>query len=315
MGSVINLLRTLGKEFLPRLPLFGRWFSGVFRLRKARFVRREKIVELRALRDVARVWCRRIADARACPDNADIPRVPDAGRIVDGNIIMHNGLRVAYGTYGTGDTKHLMQLLEENGGVHEPQEEKVFQQVLPLMPSGAVMLELGAYWGFYSLWFKSRVEKASCFLVEPVWANLNAGRLNFALNGLPATFINGFVGPRYRRQVFRAPVVTVDWLMREHRLEKVHLLHCDVQGYEREVLEGAEQAVRQRRIDWIFISTHSNQLHADCRTWLVKRDWEVVADANLEETHSVDGLLVAHRIGLEVRPLRSITCKSTVAYG
>jgi hypothetical protein len=310
MGSAVtNLLRILAKRILPRLPLFGQWFAGVFRLREAAFVRRQRITELRALRDTARLWVGRIADARACPDNADIPRVPDAGCIVDGDIIMHNGLRVAYGTYGTDDTKHLMRLLEENGGVHEPQEEKIFQQVLPLMPPGAAMLELGAYWGFYSLWFTSRVEKARCFLVEPVWANLNAGRLNFVLNGSRATFINGFVGARYRRQVFQAPVFTVDWLMRKHRLEKVHLLHSDVQGFERQMLDGAEQGVREGRIDWIFISTHSDQLHHDCRSWLVERDWTVVADANSEETHSVDGLLVAHRLGLEVPPLQPITCK------
>jgi hypothetical protein len=307
--ALTNLLRIFAKRVLPRLPLVGQWFTGVFRFREADFLRRQRITELRALREMARVWRGRIADACVCPDNADIPRVADAGCVVDGNIIMHNGLRVAYGTYGTDDTKHVMRLLEENGGVHEPQEEKVFQQVLPLVPPGAVMLELGAYWGFYSLWFTSRVEKAQCFLVEPVWANLNAGRLNFALNGSHATFINGFVGALYRRQVFQAPVFTVDWLMREHCLEKIHLLHSDVQGCERQMLDGAEQTVREGRIDWIFISTHSNQLHSDCRAWLLERVWTVVADANLEETYSVDGLLVAHRRGLEVRPLRPITCK------
>ena len=54
---------------------------------------------------------------------------------------MHNGTRIAYGTYGTEDTEYVMKMIEANRGVHEPQEEKVFQQVLPLMPSGAVMLE------------------------------------------------------------------------------------------------------------------------------------------------------------------------------
>jgi len=307
--AVTNLLRTLSKRTLPRLPLFGPWFAHGFSSREARFARRQRIAELCTLRDTARLWRRRIADVLACPDNADIPRVPDAGRIVDGDIIMHNGLRVAYGTYGNCDTKQLMRVLQENRGVHEPQEEKIFQQVLPLIPPGAVMLELGAFWGFYSLWFASRVIKARCFLVEPVWANLNAGRLNFALNGLRATFINGFVGARHRRQPFQPPVVAVDWLMREYGLERVHLLHSDIQGFEREMLDGMEQAATEERIDWIFISTHSGELHHDCRAWLVARGWAIVADANSDESHSVDGLLAGHRPGLEVPPLQPITRK------
>jgi hypothetical protein len=306
---ITNLLRTFAKRALPRVPICGPWFAHGFGLREARFRRRERIAELRALRNTARLWRERIADVLACPDNADIPRVPEAGRIVDGQIVMHNGLRVAYGTYGTGDAEHMMRMLEENRGVHEPQEEKTFQQVLPLMPTGAVMIELGAFWGFYSLWFASRVENARCFLVEPVWANLNAGRLNFALNGLSATFINGFVGARHHRQPFRPPVLDVDWLISEHGLEKIHLLHSDIQGFERQMLDGMEQASREGRVDWIFISTHSRELHHDCHAWLAARQWVLVADANPGQSHSVDGLLVAHQPSLDVPPLQLIARK------
>jgi hypothetical protein len=307
----INRLRILSKRIFPQIPLIGSRFTRFFRSREARFLRRQKIAALREVRDSARTWNKRIDDVLTSPDNADIPRVPDAGRIVGNDIIMHNGLRVAYGSYGTSDAKHVMRLLEKNCGVHEPQEEKIFQQVIGLMPDGAVMLELGAFWGFYSLWFASRIKNARCFLVEPVWANLNAGRLNFALNGLRATFINGFVGARYRRQAFQSPLLSVDWLMAELQLERIHLLHSDIQGSEREMLDGAESTARDARIDWIFISTHSNQLHECCRTWLLARDWVVVADANLGESHSVDGVLAAHRPGLRAPILQPISCKPT----
>ncbi len=32
-------------------------------------------------------------------------------------------------------------------------EERLFGEVLEWMPSGAVMVELGAYWAYYSTWF------------------------------------------------------------------------------------------------------------------------------------------------------------------
>ena len=39
-------------------------------------------------------WNNRVRNALACPDNVFIPRVADAGKIDDGHLIMHNGLRV-----------------------------------------------------------------------------------------------------------------------------------------------------------------------------------------------------------------------------
>ena len=308
--ALLNSLRILSKNIFPRIPIVGAWFARGFRMREARFLRRRRIAELQEMRVIAHTWNERIATVVAAPDNADIPRVPDGGHIVGNDIIMHNGLRIAYGSFGTYDTRHVMRLLQKNGGVHEPQEEKIFQQVLGFMPEGAVMLELGAYWGFYSLWFASRVKNARCLLVEPIWANLNAGRLNFALNGLQATFINGFVGARYRRHAFRSTILSVDWLMAELKLKRIHLLHSDIQGSEREMLDGAERAASGDRIDWMFISTHSDPLHESCREWLRSRDWVVVADANLDESHSVDGLLAAHRAGLNAPALKPIRLKA-----
>jgi len=306
---MINLLRIWSKRILPHIPFVGPWFKKGFRKREADFERRQRIAELQSQRATARLWRQRIVDALACPDNSVIPRCAGAGSRDGGDIIMHNGLRVAYGTYGTYDANHTMRLLEENGGVHEPQEEIIFQQVLPLLPLGAVMLELGAFWGFYSMWFAQQVPQGCCFLVEPVWANLNAGRLNFSINRLNGTFINGFVGAKYRKQPFQAPVLSVDWIMEEHGLERIHLLHSDIQGFERQMLDGAANAITQGKVDWIFISTHSNDLHRECRDWLKERQWTIVADANLDDSYSVDGLIAAHRPGLTPPTLHKISLK------
>ena len=56
----------------------------------------------------------------ACPDNQFIPRVPDAGKLEGGQVVMHNGIKVGgMGYYGAG----ILNMLIENRGVHEPQEE------------------------------------------------------------------------------------------------------------------------------------------------------------------------------------------------
>ena len=64
-------------------------------------------------------WRRRIDEVISSPDNAAIPRVPDAGKLQGHVLTMHNGVRVcANGYYGNG----ILNMLIENKGVHEPQE-------------------------------------------------------------------------------------------------------------------------------------------------------------------------------------------------
>src|SRR5882757_2436953 len=95
-------------------------------------------------------WKRRIALVKQSADNARIQTVPNAGKLEHDHQVMHNGLRITLGSYyDYGNTR----LLEQNRGIHEPQEEYVFQEILKHMKPGAVMMELGSYWAFYSLWF------------------------------------------------------------------------------------------------------------------------------------------------------------------
>ena len=92
----------------------------------------------------------RIEKVCSSPENNFIKRVPDAGKISNGWITMHNGIQVsALGYYGKG----ILNMLVRNLGVHEPEEERVFQEVLKYVQPGSTMIEAGSYWAFYSLWF------------------------------------------------------------------------------------------------------------------------------------------------------------------
>ena len=107
---------------------------------------------------------RRIKEVVACPDNFKIPRVPNAGEIIKGKQLMHNGLKINVGSYYGPE---VAQQLKINKGVHEPQEELVFSEVLKHIKSNSTMIELGAFWSFYSMWFHSHVPNAKNFMVEP----------------------------------------------------------------------------------------------------------------------------------------------------
>jgi hypothetical protein len=56
------------------------------------------------------------------------------------------------------------EIVKRLWGHHEPQEEKVFHEVLKQIRPGGVMIELGAYWGYYSLWFHKNIVRATNYL-------------------------------------------------------------------------------------------------------------------------------------------------------
>ena len=236
----------------------------------------------------------RIEDVCSARDNQSIPRVADAGKILNGLLVMHNGIRIRPGSYVD---ERMTEMLKENGAVHEPQEEAAFGIVLSwLRETGSdnyTMVELGAFWAFYSLWFKTALPSANCFCVEPDATNLSWGQQNFDLNRQIADFTRAYVGSAPKAG--DPPTISVDSFVRAKQIEHIHILHCDIQGYELEMLHGAEQTFRRRMIDYVFISTHRHGLHYRCLEQLDKFDFRILADADLLESHSLDGLIVAAR--------------------
>jgi len=235
-------------------------------------------------------WRYRSRVVEASADNDHIPRVPNAGHVEGDVQIMHNGLKVVCGSYyGKGPTL----LLRRNKGVHEPQEERMFQEVLKVIPSGGVIVELGAYWAFYSMWFCKNIQRASAFMVEPALENLEFGKRNFAINGFEGHFTHGFVGSAAGVLSNGARVISVDEFVSEHKIDRIDILHCDIQGYEIEMLRGAKRVMAEGRVSWFFISTHSEELHAECERMLVNSGFIVAASVSPTQSFSVDGVLVA----------------------
>lgn len=237
-------------------------------------------------------WDLRTKEVMACPDNDQIPRVSGAGSIWRGYQTMHNGLKVEMRSYYGYPITRLLRL---NRGVHEPQEERVFAEVLKRMLPGSVMIELGAYWAFYSMWFWRAVTHARCYMIEPDSERLKAGERNFALNQMKGYFEQAFIGAKTGKVADGTPIVTVDDLVERNSIKHVHVLHSDIQGFELDMLQGACRTIDARKLDYIFISSHSNALHRQCSDYLEDKDYKILASADLDETFSLDGILVARR--------------------
>lgn len=234
-------------------------------------------------------WEARIQRVLNSADNAAIPRHEQAGTMQHGQLVMHNGLRIDPLSYYSFP---LLKMLIENKGVHEPQEERIFAAALDQFAANKqlTMLELGAYWSFYSMWLLQRFPNARCFMVEPDRENLLFGKRNFALNNCSGTFIHAGIGSKKIRQ---ANNTTVEAICHEHRIDFVDILHSDIQGFEQEMLEGARSLFEQKRIGYAFVSTHSNELHAGCRAFLQEFDFVEIASVTPDESSSWDGVLVA----------------------
>lgn len=218
------------------------------------------------------------------PLNLVIRRDPRAG-FVDGDYVyLHNGLKVPisgpYAYYG-----EFSSILIINRGVHEPLEEFAFQELIKHLPDSPLMLELGAYWGHYSMWLKNARSNATVHLVEPELKNLDAGRHNFNLNGFSGEFTHAFVGKNQ---------FSVAKYCSERRIEKVDILHSDIQGYELEMLEDCSELLAKKGIDYFFISTHSQELHYGVLKKLEDFNYRVEISSDFDtETTSFDGIIFA----------------------
>jgi hypothetical protein len=218
------------------------------------------------------------------PLNLLIERVPLAGMIEANDVYLHNGLRVPVAGEGAyyGPFSHLLVI---NRGVHEPLEEYVFQELLKTLPEAPTMLELGAYWGHYSMWLKKLKPRATVILVEPERDKLAAGVKNFSKNGFVGEFIQSSVARGH---------LEVDSFLRSRSLTHLNILHADIQGYEVEMVEGCQSSLSQQMIDYLFISTHSQEIHKGIVTKLNELEYSVEVSSDFDnDTTSFDGFVFA----------------------
>lgn len=246
---------------------------------------------------------KRVLTAICCDDCRMLPKVEKAGKLFseeDGleYQLMHNGLKIVKDCYYGSWMTTLIQLLQ---GHHEPQEEKAFYEVLAYMPANAVMLELGSYWGYYSMWFQRQVPGAQNFLIEPDPKNLIIGQKNFALNNMKGFFTRAMIGTTSKASqpftdwdfhTYEVKQVCIDDFAAENSIPFIHILHSDIQGAEVDMLKGCQRLIGEKRIGYFFISTHRGK-HEECCRILVEGGYEILVSVTREESFTADGLIVA----------------------
>lgn len=228
----------------------------------------------------------RFKDVISDPINLLIERVPEAGYLDNRkNVFLHNGIKVpTIGKYAYYD--NFTDILIFNRGVHEPLEEFCFQEVLKRIDiNNPIMIELGSYWAHYSMWFMKTFESGKSFMIEPNLQNLNSGKYNFYMNSLTGEFIQSEV----RKGKFE-----LDSFLQENEINSLEILHCDIQGFEVEMLNCACKTLKHKKVNYFFISTHSESIHHEVCDILVENEYVIEVSSNFDDhTTSFDGFVLA----------------------
>lgn len=245
-------------------------------------------------------------------DGSEIPRVKDAGttKLHDNEEVqvMHNGIMVAKGGY---QGEWQAEIIEGLRGIHEPQEEKVFYEILKRIEHPGHMIELGSWWSYYSLWYQKSTGGIP-MAVEPDPNNLRLGEKNARLNGIAVgkdiIFLHAAAGEQdhmihgFRTEsgdVIDVQARSVDSIVKEYSINKLDILHMDIQGYELPTLRGALRTIKEGKLRFLFVSTHhfvisgSPSTHQDCLDFITENGGHIVSSHTIHESSSGDGLIVA----------------------
>lgn len=239
----------------------------------------------------------RIIKTISCKDSEYIPKVENAGEIIDGFQIMHNGLKIIKGCYH-GDL--ITTIIKECKGHHEPQEEKAFYEVLKHINKGSIMIEIGSFWAYYSMWFNKEIEGAKNYMIDINQQLLNVGKTNFEINGLKGNFY-----------IDSVPNFDFSFFLEKNQINFVDILHSDIQGWEYHLLQDCQKNLE--KIGYIFLSTHTDKytpgtawnsprelLHEDCLEFFNSAGWDILCEHNMKESFSHDGLIVAKNPNIDL---------------
>ena len=275
-----------------------------------------RLIEARISQEINNYEYKRILMTIGCADSENLPKVQDAGKTVnmDGRKlqIMHNGLKIVEGCYYGAWMTKIIEILR---GHHEPQEELVFHTVLehlrkhPSRWGKPIMIELGSFWAYYSMWFLKEFEEGETFCIEPDSNYLKIGEENFLLNNLKGNFIQAQVSSEISinsefrcesdGQVITVPALNFTNIISLTGHSEVDIVLVDIQGAEIPLLENLSEVLNLYKIRFMFISTHDLEItgspmtHQAALNLLIRNGAHIILEHSVSESYSGDGFILA----------------------
>jgi hypothetical protein len=187
-----------------------------------------------------------------------------------------------------------------------------------------VMIEVGSWWGFWSLVFRHRFPLGQNILVELGKRHISIGLTNFELNnfdekhywgGFHLDFSNVYAkGVRESNYDFEqiegeywdtkilgkktGPELDFIDIYSIEKLDRIDLLHADIQGSEYPLILNLDNAypwVLNDKVDNLVLATHSQLIHSDLLSLLTKKYGFNIVAAEPFGTVGGDGMLLLHK--------------------
>lgn len=144
------------------------------------------------------------------------------------------------------------------------------------------MIELGSNQCYYSLLFKHILGKRNTtnIMVEPYKPHFEAGKTQFELNRCNGRFYNNSIGKLWAayQTTFDVEPIMLNKILQEQGISKVDIIQCDIDGSEQCMLDTNLNFFINKRTKYLFLATHSTELHNYCKTFLENVDYKVIMD-------------------------------------
>lgn len=172
-------------------------------------------------------------------------------------------------------------------------EEKHFKQMLEeINSSEPSMIEIGAYWAYWTILFKKKFKNNKTVIIEPDEKHLDEGLHNLKENNMSSIYYKNTVLKNHLETQVpfdqnKAKDIDILEVINKH-FNHIDILHSDAQGIEYELLIRLKDLIKTNKIKNLFLLTHSPKIHSDIKEEANKLNLEIKAEIPWKKD---DGLL------------------------
>ncbi len=232
---------------------------------------------------------------------------PLAGKIIGGKQYLFDGSPIIY-PHGSDKVHNLYRFTQ---GAPEPEEIIQFLKIIKNIRKNGTMIEIGAGGGFYSIIASKYLTFGKLILVEPNPRSIMMLKQNIVMNKFDrrAVVIQRAVTDKDNNKIrfkesgyasaintlgeYSVLTITIDSLVKNLKLHRVDLLHMDIQGEEYNALQGMKKSLSHQVFNYIFIGTHSIEIHKKCENYLREKNYSILFSQDITISASYDGILIA----------------------